>query len=211
MTATFDFEEHGRSPGRYQKWSDKLKKSSTVFPPEGHHHDNDDGTKNERDNSDNKKKKTKKKKDKKKSDVVDKNAVMNVEAWSQYEKKPLLNAGICGGERDMLTTGCLPSILRRFVSKGCLDEMHEFMLLIPFYYTLFRKPSPAMVKALRMIRRRLKLVHPYQNYLPFVRLSIIILLCSLPEEYLLSSVYLLANRNSNATLTPTLALTRTLP
>ena len=90
---------------------------------------------------------------------------MNVEAWSQYEKKPLLNAGICGGERDMLTSGCLPSILRRFVSKGCIDEMHEFMLLIPFYYTLFRRPGPSMVKALRMIRRRLKLVHLFNHYL----------------------------------------------
>jgi len=162
MTATFDFEEHGRSPGRYKKWSDKLKKSSSSFSPEEQHTNNDAKNRNNNDDNSNDDDKKKKKATKKKSSAEDK---MSVEAWSQYEKKPLLNAGICGGERDMLTSGCLPSILRRFISKGCLEEMHEFMLLIPFYYTLFRRPSPSMVKALRMIRRRLNLVHYYPSLL----------------------------------------------
>ena len=158
MTATFDFEEHGRSPGRYKKWADKLKKASAVFSPLDQDADSNDAS--NPNNNDNEKKKTKKKK--KNLKKAGKDAAMNVEAWSQYEKKPLLNAGICGGERDMLTSGCLPTILRIFSAKGCLEEMHEFMLLIPFYYTLFRRPSPSMVIALRMIRRRLKLVnlHP---------------------------------------------------
>ena len=172
MTATFDFEEHGRSPGRYKKWSDKLKKSSSLFSSEKQQTNKDANNENNNDdnsNNDNKKKKKTKKNQKKKSGGAEDK--MNVEAWSQYETKPLLNAGICGGERDILTTGCLPSILRRFISKGCLEEMHEFMLLIPFYYTLFRRPSPSMVKALRMIRRRLKLVHPYPSLLTLLLLT----------------------------------------
>lgn len=81
--------------------------------------------------------------------------------WVQYSQKPILSAGLCGGEQDMLVEGnCLPKILKQFVE--CVENtnnqyvyMPEFMLLVPFYYTLFRQPGPSMVKALRGVRRRL--------------------------------------------------------
>ena len=79
-------------------------------------------------------------------------------AWSHYENKTLLNAGICGGEREMLNTGdCLSGILPRFTSSECFQQLPEFMLLIPFYHTLFRRPGPTMIQTLEKIRQRLDL------------------------------------------------------
>ena len=83
---------------------------------------------------------------------------LSASAWSHYENKTLLNAGICGGEREMLNTGdCLSGILPRFTSPECFEQLPEFMLLIPFYYALFRRPGPTMIQALSTIRQRLNL------------------------------------------------------
>ena len=83
---------------------------------------------------------------------------LSANAWSQYENKTLLNAGMCGGEREMLNTGdCLSGILQRFTAPECFQQLPEFMLLIPFYYTLFRRPGPTMIQALKTIRQRLHL------------------------------------------------------
>ena len=112
-TEHFDFEAHGRSPGRFLAWSNNLKSSSYGSPE-----------------------------------------------WQQYSDKHMLNAGICGGEREMLTTGnCLPKILKNFVN--CVTKpdryqhLNEFELSIPFYYSLFRRPGPKLLKTLRTIRKRI--------------------------------------------------------
>lgn len=79
--------------------------------------------------------------------------------------KPVLVAGICGGEREILTTGgCLTRILPKFI--GCVDDdfsgrggtyFGDNMLSIPFFYTLFQRPGPMMKEALDLIRERLGL------------------------------------------------------
>jgi hypothetical protein len=130
-TEHFDFEAHGRSPGRFLAWSNSLKSSSleiSAYAPE--------------------------------PDIIN----QLPEPWKQYSNKPLLNAGICGGEREMLTTGsCLPEILTKFVH--CVtgashhtdryQYLQEFELSIPFYFSLFRRPGPKMLKVLRTIRKRI--------------------------------------------------------
>ena len=141
LTDTFDFEAHGRAPGRFKKWSHMLRNASTPLPTESTHRTKSTAAGGNA-----------------RQDVSEPGGRKSLAAWTRYEAQPLTNAGICGGEREMLTTGkCLPRVLTRFLKPSCVDGLAEFMLLVPHYYTLFRRPSPALVKALRTIRRRLQL------------------------------------------------------
>ena len=147
ITETFDFEAHGRAPGRFQKWSHMLQNASTPLPTgttaaaAGANKGQGQGQGQQRARRE-----------------MSEHETKNLVAWTRYEAQPLTNAGICGGEREMLTTGnCLPKVLKRFLKPTCVNELPEFMLLVPHYYTLFRRPAPPLVKALRTIRRRLHL------------------------------------------------------
>lgn len=113
MRQYFDFEVHGRSPGRFNAWANEVKTNGRN---------------------------------------------------TSYTKK-ILVAGVCGGEREMITTGgCMQHVMPNFL-KCTVDPManqqthvQDNMMGIPFFYTLFRRPNPAILgKTLSMIRTRLDL------------------------------------------------------
>jgi hypothetical protein len=109
----FDFEQHGRSPGRFEQWSLNYSKSMKF-------------------------------------------------RQSVYNEKPVLMAGVCGGQRDFLTTGtCLPKLLPKFAKcaadhdGGPKKYLFEPYLNIPFFLTLFANPTKWLSTKLKEIRDRL--------------------------------------------------------
>ncbi len=75
---------------------------------------------------------------------------------------PIMVAGVCGGERDLLTQGqCLSKSMPLFV--GCAKNqnpagyMPDNILPVPFFYGLFKRPGPKLVQYLSKIRKRLDL------------------------------------------------------
>lgn len=80
-------------------------------------------------------------------------------------KKPIMTAGICGGERELLTTGggCLSRLFPDFLSCATSPSqtaetyLPENMLAIPFFYTLFRRPAPILGEVMDLIRSRVGL------------------------------------------------------
>lgn len=113
MRQYFDFEVHGRSPGRFADWASGIAANGRN---------------------------------------------------TTYTKK-ILVAGVCGGEREMITTGgCMQHVMPKFLqcaTNPLADQftyVQENMLGIPFFYTLFQRPDPeVMGVALRTIRTRLNL------------------------------------------------------
>lgn len=75
--------------------------------------------------------------------------------------KPVLNAGICGGDRDFILSGnCLSHVMPKFIecaSQGSQGYMPEPLLSVPFFHTLFQRPGPILQKKLKVVRRRLGL------------------------------------------------------
>ena len=75
--------------------------------------------------------------------------------------KQVLVAGICGGERELITTGdCISRILPQYVD--CVNDNRrgyfgDNMMSIPFFHYLFQRPGPVMLTVLDLIRSRLEL------------------------------------------------------
>jgi len=76
--------------------------------------------------------------------------------------KTVLVAGVCGGEREIFTTGgCLSKAMPDFV--GCAAApysdryLHDIVLPVPFFTTLFKRPAPFMAEVLSRIRNKLEL------------------------------------------------------
>lgn len=82
---------------------------------------------------------------------------------STYTKQ-ILVAGICGGERELITTGgcmqhVMPSFLQCMVSDGAdrYSYVAENMISVPFFHTLFTRPKPELHQFLQVVRARLEL------------------------------------------------------
>jgi len=76
-------------------------------------------------------------------------------------KKQVLVGGICGGERELVTTGgCISRIMPKYVE--CLNDNQkgyfgDNLMSIPFFHYLFQRPGEIMVSTLAQIRERLGL------------------------------------------------------
>lgn len=79
----------------------------------------------------------------------------------QEYNKMVMQAGICGAEREIFTTGnCLTKALPLFGSCALSTQrnyMPDQMLMVPFFHTVFSRPSSDLVKHLKTIRKRLDL------------------------------------------------------
>mmetsp|Transcript_25939 Transcript_25939/g.37191 ORF Transcript_25939/g.37191 Transcript_25939/m.37191 type:complete len:370 (-) Transcript_25939:89-1198(-) len=80
---------------------------------------------------------------------------------SPYTRK-VLNAGICSGVSAMFNENpCIDIYFPQFARCAKLRErelyMDSLMLNIPFFHTIFSKPSSTMAKAMKLIRKRLGL------------------------------------------------------
>ena len=77
-------------------------------------------------------------------------------------KKMLLNSGICANDPEIFRTGdCVSKTFPLFDqcinSGGRHSYLPDPILFVPFYYSIFAKPSPLMVRMLNKVRRRLSL------------------------------------------------------
>jgi hypothetical protein len=111
MREYWDFEKHGRAPGRFEKWA-----SDIATSPE-----------------------------------------------SITYRKPILIAGVCGGEREIMLKGdCLNHGLKDFIK--CAQNpsdpdgyVGDNVLPVPFFHTLFSRPNTKMATILKSIRNKLEL------------------------------------------------------
>lgn len=74
----------------------------------------------------------------------------------EYYKAQILKGGMCAGELQFVTTG--DCVTKAFPLYGkCVSRMIYNVIGMPFFHSLFRRPSSKMVKALANIRTRLGL------------------------------------------------------
>jgi hypothetical protein len=67
-------------------------------------------------------------------------------------KKRNLHGGMCGGMRELMTAhDCFDAVFPHFMKK-CVRERHvdEDQIQVPFFYTLFSRPSLAMAATLEV-------------------------------------------------------------
>lgn len=92
------------------------------------------------------------------------------ERVTQYHR-PLLTAGVCGGEREVVSTGkcitkALPLFGRCVVGDSGREYLPDHLLLVPFFYSVFAKPSPLLIKKLKIVRDRVSLPNPPPGFEP---------------------------------------------
>merc|ERR1711998_237091 len=79
-----------------------------------------------------------------------------------YEKN-ILVAGVCGGEREIMTAGdCLEHAMPYFIKCATSRDtpgayLQDNMLPVPFFTSLFTRPSALMAESLRRVREKVGL------------------------------------------------------
>ena len=78
-----------------------------------------------------------------------------------YQTHPVLVARMCAVDLNFITDGvCLPRVIQRFVACAKETGFPRALYNAPFVHTLLSRPSPALVRILGVMRRRLSLPAP---------------------------------------------------